>query len=176
MLTLNDEIYLRVKRSFYREGNESHLIYMPMATICGNSYFQWFDDAMDMNLNLFNTLVVLNTEDFNRLESKKCLQLKNKVSQCLLKKIPYTETFNSINDILKAFEINALPNPENCFIGEKDLLLSSDSNFEKKLRSEYRKWLYAINFRDVPDVDDSPITLKEFFRFSEFLDLPYNLN
>ena len=104
------------------------------------------------------------------------MQLKNKVSQCLLKKIPYTETFNSINDILKAFKINALPNPENCFIGEKDSLLSGDSNFEKKLRSEYRKWLYAINFRDVPDVDDSPITLKEFFRFSEFLDLPYNLN
>ena len=176
MLTLNDEIYLRVKHSFNREGSESHLIYMPMATICGNSYFQWFHDAMDMNINLFNTLVVLNPEDFKQLEYRKYSQLKNRVSQCLLKKISYNETFESINDILKAFKVNILTHPENCFIGEIDLLRSGDSNFEKKLRTKYRKWLYAINFRDVPDVDDSPISLKEFFRFGEFLDLPYEFN
>jgi len=178
MLTLKHEIILKTKESFYRGANQEYLLYFPTAKICGNSYFQWFHNTLDMNEGFFETLVILKPEAFKELKRKDYEYVRKQILGCLFTKVSCIARFTFIKKLLEKFDIKILINPKKCFIGNMRLLMDGSTNFEKEFRSYYRRWLYGLNFGDldVNQIDNSPIGLKEFFKVPEFLELPFNLN
>jgi hypothetical protein len=178
MLTLKHEVILKMKESFYRGENQEYLLYFPGAKICGHSYFQWFHNTLDMNQGFFETLVILNPEAFKELKGKDFEFVRKQILGCLFTKVSCIARFTFIKELLEKFDIKILVNPKKCFIGNIGLLLDGSESFEKEFRANYRRWLYGLNFKDldVSQVDNSPVGLKEFFKVTEFLELPFNLN
>ena len=176
MITLDDQIVMKVKYSFYPNKGAKYLLYLPTSQICGQSFFQWLDNSADLNNALFDTLLVLNTEAFMNLGGKKFTYARNNILDCFQNEKNYNEGFKRLKIILKKLNLKISLNFSNCFMGNITLLSHDASYFAIKFRTNYRTWLYGFSLENTDEIDifGEPIGIKEVLKLYEFLELPYN--
>jgi len=169
-MELLSDVINTLKHSICRDKNQKYVFHLPIGSVFRHSYFQWAETNEELKQIFYYSLVIyriIDAETENDMINKK-IKVFSIIDQAISSEI----LFQRLNEYLNTMNVEFQFDEEKCFFGNIHNLYFDYYPFARKIRNNFRKNMYDINFEDEMNMGKNSISTLEAIKFQEFLNQP----